>query len=406
MDAVTEAVRAMYTQFPYPAGGAVLRQGTDARLLLSRAARGRPAGRPLRVLDAGCGRGVGLVGAASLQPDVEFTGIDLCTRSLDDARLEVERRGLRNVELAEVDLMTLTGLAVPAGGYDVILSSGVIHHLADPGIGLARLASALAPHGVLSLMVYGKHGRESLYRLVRAIDQLVPRDAPLAERLAVGRTLAQQTDARPLSAGPWSDQRTIADVEFVDRYLNVHETSYDVPGLFQLIEAANLRFLGWTEPADWSVDALLPPGPLLERARALAPVRQFALVDELAFRPSLEVLLCHPDNRPRAPIDPRQFAREALAWNPESCLCVERRNLRASQRIESVRLTVRRRDPVTLGPLTARIALLIEDQREPFLFGELVQLAAKQGILADGARKAALELIELDGLYRPHVADL
>ena len=58
----------------------------------------------------------------------------------------------------------------PAGGFDVILSSGVVHHLVDPLAGLQRLREHLAPHGVLSLMVYGRHGRESLYRVVQGLS--------------------------------------------------------------------------------------------------------------------------------------------------------------------------------------------------------------------------------------------
>lgn len=406
MDAVTEAVRAMYTAFPYPAGGPVLRQGTDARLLLSYAARSRPAGRAVRVLDAGCGRGVGLVAAASVQPDVDFVGIDLCSRSLAEARAEVDRRGLNNVELAEVDLMTLDGLRVPEGGFDVVLSSGVVHHLADPAVGLARLAAVLAPHGVLSLMVYGRHGRESLYRLVRAIDTLIPRDAPLEERLSLGRELAKIAQAPALAVGPWSDQASIHDVEFVDRYLNVHETSYDVPGLFALAERAGLSFLRWTEPAEWDPASVLPPGPLLERARALAPRERAALVDQLTWRPALEAVFVHPTNSARAPLDGRNWAREALAWNPEATLLVERRNLRGSQRTESVRLQVRRRDPLALPQAEAQVALLVEHQQEPFLFGDLVALAAERSIPTKLAQQATLTLLAREALYRPQPADL
>ena len=261
MDAITEAVRAMYTAFPYPSGAPTMRQGNDARVLLSYGARARPPGRPLRVLDAGCGRGVGLVGAATMQPGVEFLGIDLCGAALDEARAETARRGLKNVSLAEVDLMSLDGLAVPDGGFDVIFSSGVVHHLSDPTEGLTRLARVLAPHGVISLMVYGRHGREALYRAVRAIDAVAPRELPLAERLRIGRALLSTAESAALTTGPWGDLRAIGDVEFVDRYLNVHETSYDVPGLFALIERAGLVQLRWVEPADWDAEALVPEGP-------------------------------------------------------------------------------------------------------------------------------------------------
>ncbi|MCC6407886.1 MAG: class I SAM-dependent methyltransferase [Planctomycetes bacterium] len=410
MDAITEAVRAMYSAFPYPAGAPTFRQATDARLLLSYGERGRPAGRPLTVLDAGCGRGVGLIGAAALQPDVDFLGIDLCGPALEHARAEVARRGLANVRLAEVDLMTLAGLDVPPGGFDVVLSSGVVHHLADPEVGLRRLANVLAPHGVLSLMVYGRRGRESLHRLVRAIDAVAPRELPLEERLRVGRALVAGVESAPLMHGPWSDQRTIGDVEFVDRYLNVHETSYDVPGLFALCERAGLEFLRWAEPADWDAESLVPAGPLRERIARLPAARRFALVDELAWRPSLELVLALPGNAPRAPLDANARDDEPLAWNPEASLRIERRNLRDRERVESLALQVRRREPLKLenGPL-AQALLALEHQREPVRLGAVVRALGERSLAAPmaraTARAAALELLRLEALYRPHLAD-
>ena len=139
----------------------------------------RPAGRPLHALDAGCGRGVGLLGNATSQPDVQFLGIDINRVALAEITAEAARRGLKNVQVQEIDLMTLEGLQAPEGGFDVVYASGVIHHLADPLEGLRRLASVLAPHGMLVLMLYGRHGRAPLYRLARAIDLLIPRDRPL-----------------------------------------------------------------------------------------------------------------------------------------------------------------------------------------------------------------------------------
>jgi len=407
MHAVTESVRAMYSAFPYPAGGPAQRQASNARLLLSYAERGRRAGRPLRVLDAGCGRGVGTIGAALLQPDVDFYGVDVCGESLVDARAEAARRGLTNASFAEVDLMTLDGLAVPDGGFDVVISSGVVHHLVDPVAGLKKLAGVLAPHGVVSLMVYGRHGRESLYRVVRAIDAIAPRDMRLEQRLKLGRALVEGVDSGPIVAGPWNDQRTIGDAEFVDRYLNVQETSYDVPSLFRLVESAGLTFLRWAEPAEWDIDSLLPPGPLREHVARLSDVQRYALVDELTWRPALECVLAAPGNTPRAPIGPRLDDREALAWNPEASLRVERRNLYNAQRIESLALQVRRREPLPVknGPL-AQALLVLEDQREAFLAGEFIRVLGERGVSATEARGALVELLRLEALYRPHLADL
>ena len=94
-DATTLAVREFYELFPYPASGAPqLRSGFDARFVLSLGRLDRSAGRPLRILDAGCGRGVGLVTCAGLHPEAQVTGIDLCRPALAEARAELARRGL------------------------------------------------------------------------------------------------------------------------------------------------------------------------------------------------------------------------------------------------------------------------------------------------------------------------
>ena len=78
MDPITSAVREMYEQFPYPAAtGAELRTTFDVRLLLGYGRLIPPADRGLHALDAGCGKAIGLLGAASVQPDVQFVGIDL-----------------------------------------------------------------------------------------------------------------------------------------------------------------------------------------------------------------------------------------------------------------------------------------------------------------------------------------
>ena len=42
---------------------------------------------------------------------------------------------------------------------------------------------------------------------------------------------------------------SIHDNEFVDRYLNVNETSYDVASLFNLLDRQDFKFLRWVEPA-------------------------------------------------------------------------------------------------------------------------------------------------------------
>ena len=408
MDEITAAVRAMYEAFPYPAAGAPqLRLSSDVRLLLSYGVRARAKGQPLHALDAGCGRGVGLLGAATLQPDVHFVGIDINRVALAEATGEAQRRKLDNVSFQEVDLMTLEGLQPPPGGFDVIYSSGVVHHLSDPGAGLSRLTTLLAPHGMVVFMVYGRHGRESVYRLASAIDLLCPRSRPLEERLQVLRAVVRQSSAETIEGRPFHDLANTEDAELVDRYLNVNENSYDIPSLFALVEASGLRFLRWAEPLDWAVETLFPPGPLLERALGLSARDQFALVDRLRWRPRLELLLARPDNGPRLPPPPAALGAAMLAVNPEVTFQLGLRNLRGSSRVETLSYRLRNNPSVALSSgVVASALLLVRDRTQPFRGEGLIANLQEQGATREKAAAAVFQLVASEVLYCPHPADV
>lgn len=402
MDTITERVRSMYERFPYPSGAPAFRQGVHSGLLLSRVRRRRRGLGPVTVLDAGCGRGVGLVAAAALEPEVQFVGIDLSRPSLADAQAEITRRGLGNVRLQCIDLMTLEGLDVPEGGFDVILSSGVVHHLSDPVRGLTLLAARLAPHGVLSLMVYGRHGRESLRRMVDSIDLLVPRSAALEERLLIGRELASQAALPAIRVGPSADLGELSDVEFVDRYLNVNETSYDVEGFFRLIEAAGLSFLRWSEPADWEPLAHLPPGPLRERVRAL-PARQRARLMELwNWMPRLEAQLVAPGNGPRPALDLRRVRGESLAISPECTVERVERFVGGAARLERLSLRVRRRKPQSVQePVICELLAFLASQSQPVPLPRLQAAISAAGHSPADCGEGIRRLLDWDAVYRP-----
>ena len=80
MDETTLNVKAMYEEYPYPTGGIMMRSGCDVNLLLSHVEISRKTSGPMYALDAGCGRGVGVIGAAMLQPNIHFIGADMNTK--------------------------------------------------------------------------------------------------------------------------------------------------------------------------------------------------------------------------------------------------------------------------------------------------------------------------------------
>ncbi len=408
MDTTTANVRAMYEQFPYPSGHPTLRSSSSVRLLLSYVKKPRKAAGPLHALDAGCGRGIGTIGHAITNPDVNILGVDITKQALLDAEQMTVGRGIKNVRYQEIDLMTLEGLKTPANGFDVIYSSGVVHHMTDPRHGLTRLREVLAPHGVIALMVYARDGRHSLYRLARSLDVLAPRDRPLTERLSVGRALASAVKSDALTTGIWNDAASVADAEFVDRYLHVNETSYNVEELFTLLEGAGLRLLRWSSPNEWSVKDLLPAGEVRDRAMKLEPRDQYRLIEQLFWRDRHELLLCHKDNELRQiPGTVEELLKTAVAVSPEVSISSEVRILPGSQRVEKIGYRRRTEELVILTDSELCNALYsLRDQVDAFHAQAFVDILGSEGIPKDKAVRLLIDLLGREILYMPHLVDV
>jgi len=379
----------------------VNRTGSDVELVLSYGSLRRATTGPYQVLDAGCGRGVGLLGGATLQPEVQWTGIDISRVSLEDARRQAEQRALRNVNFAEIDLMTLEGLEVPPGGFDVIHSSGVLHHLADPAQGLNRLVAVLAPHGMLNLMVYGRYGRGPLQHLSGAIASLFPDSTPLQDRLPVAREAATLAGQHALAGTRFADSGEVDDVELVDRLLNVNETSYDVPSVFSLLKDAGLRFLRWAEPADWDPQQLLPDGPLRQHLLTLDETTQWRFLEILFRSPGFEIIATHAANEPRPALGLADLPDARFRLNPEVLITTGVRHTPGDLRTETLSFTLRKREPVALsaGPIAAAI-LQLSKQPGARKGKQILRDLQKAGLSEPDAQAVMMELERHEVIFR------
>jgi|GEM_PF-634308 len=405
------AVRDMYAAYPYPAGPPALRAGYDVRHLLSRGRLSRTdtgaAGRRLRVLDAGCGRGVGLIGEASVQPEVDYLGIDLNTRALADVERQAHERGLTNVRTAEVDLATLDGLEVPEGGFDVIRSSGVVHHLDDPTAALARLAdTALAPHGIVTLMVYGREGRAPIGRVARVVqagtDPALPMDARIAAARALCTAVADPTDA----ACPFTEAARCPEVEFVDRYLHPRERYYGIVDLIEAVTEAGFVPLELSDGELWSPARWIEDARVRASVERLPAAQQLAAVDAIACPARLEALLCLPGNGPREALSAHDLADHALFVNGEVRFVVSTRVAPSGLRVEQVEVARHGGEPTALpsGPLSLA-AWILSTTEGPFTGRDLVRALTERGVPAAEAERTLGELFAADLVYAPHPCD-
>jgi len=220
-------VRALYQAFPYPspvAGDGLIRDVSNlvAFLFPAETFEGK------RILDAGCGTGHRLVALAKKFPRASFLGLDLTPAALTVARELAARHGVENVGF---ELADLHDLRCP-GSFDLIVSTGVIHHLENPERGLANLGRSLAADGHIILWLY--HALGEFHRLLarELLLTLWHRETmSLDQGAAIMRDLGLSLDReRYASAYAGQDNQVLDDASInVDGYLHpiVHAYRFD-----------------------------------------------------------------------------------------------------------------------------------------------------------------------------------
>jgi SAM-dependent methyltransferase len=194
----------------------------------------------LDFLVAGCGTNQAALFAFT-NPDAKVVAVDISQPSLDHHQYLKDKYGLDNLEL---HLLPVEELPTLGRDFDLIVSTGVLHHLADPQTGMNALARCLRPDGVLGVMLYAKYGRfgiellqtafrelglgqdESSIALVRQTLSLLPADHPVQPYLRGARELQ-------------------FDEALVDTFLPGRERSHTVDDCIDLVTSAGLVFQGW-----------------------------------------------------------------------------------------------------------------------------------------------------------------
>lgn len=144
-----------------------------------------------RVLDLGVGTGLSL----PLYPsDVQVTGVDLSRKMLREARKKVQREGLDQVSLLEMDA---AHLAFPDNTFDVVIAAFVISVVPDPVEVIAEMKRVSKPDGQLIFINHFQSDNRLMARFEKwlspvctkigwrsdlALDDLIQRAALQVER--------------------------------------------------------------------------------------------------------------------------------------------------------------------------------------------------------------------------------
>ena len=285
-DTVTEAVRKQYEAYSYPP------PIEDAEKFLKQwgpltcdpkfaGIQLWPEGRPrqdLRILCAGCGSSQAPLIALN-NPDCAVIGIDLSETSLAHSNRLRDRHGLANLELRRMSLLDVGQLS---SAFDLILCTGVLHHLPNPDAGLKALADVLEPSGSMGIMLYGKAARTGVYLVQDILRRLGA--GPDAEGLGMASELLKFVPSHHYLFEPTGKlpNDLAQDAGIVDMLLHPQDRAYSVPEIMEFVAAAGLIFFGWNDNAHYCADRFLS-GEMLERVLALPAAEQWAVVENLTL---------------------------------------------------------------------------------------------------------------------------
>jgi SAM-dependent methyltransferase len=302
MDDSTEAVRRQYEIYGYPSPIYDIAALEEAGLYLDYdpslfSTQFWPEGRPkeaLNILVAGCGCSQAARIAFS-NPKCKVIGVDLAEASLGYERFLKDKHDLANFSPIQLDLRELGRLK---GAFDLILCTGVLHHLGNPDEGLRALASALAPHGHMHLTVHGKAARAGVYLIQDALRRLDIQQNP--DGIKFTRDLIKTLPPdHYLHAYLKKADDVASDAGFVDTLLPPQDQGFSVPEVIAFVERCGLSFAGWKDNGLYFPDRYIPAGTLLWESLAKISVRdQWAVIENLTLLMNNHAFFaCHPERR-------------------------------------------------------------------------------------------------------------
>jgi SAM-dependent methyltransferase len=189
------------------------------------------------VLVAGCGTWQAAKFALT-HPLSRVVVIDLSQTSLEHTQALKHKYDLANLDVRSLAIESAAELDQQ---FDLIVCTGVLHHLADPDAGLRALRSVLKPDGAMYLMVYAPYGRTGVHLIQEYCRRLGVGTSPqeISDLTTVLRGLPQHHPLISMFRG----QRESLDADaLVDALLNPRDRTYSVPQVFDFLERGDLKF--------------------------------------------------------------------------------------------------------------------------------------------------------------------
>lgn len=249
-------VRAQYEKFPFPlrdprdeSRGLIVTEQDSLGKINHFCFAGRQSfAAGFRVLVAGGGTGDHTLFLAEQLRDFDasVTYIDISQTSLEIARERARVRRLENIEWHHGSILEVANLGFAP--FDLVSCTGVLHHLPEPERGLAALRSVLAPRGAMSLMLYGRMGRLSVYacqEMMRLVNEGVDDPKLKTQYARAVLNALPQTNWLVRGGEPGKVLAPLLEDEsnLYDTLLHEQDRAYSVTEIYQLLAGTDLELI-------------------------------------------------------------------------------------------------------------------------------------------------------------------
>ncbi len=338
----------------------------------------------LDILIAGCGTNQAAVFAYTNRGS-KVVAVDVSQPSLDHQKFLKDKYSLKNLELR---LLPIEELPTLGKDFDLVVSTGVLHHMDEPKAGMKAIADVLRPDGVAAIMLYARYGRAGV-----ELMQAVFRDLGLRQ----DEQSLEMVKAAVAALGPTHPLRgyiSIAnDLDFdagvVDTFLHGRDRSYTVDDCLDLVQSAGLEFQDWFLRSSYYPPTLVESSnPFYAAVNQLAPEKMWATMERINTLNACHFFLATHADRPKASYRIDFSATNALDYVP----LFRYRNGISGQEVFRPGWQIR------LDPTHLAFMQHLDGERS---IREIAALVARSGLVrADQAELEDIALELFEGLWR------
>ena len=249
-DEVSRRVRAQYEQNPYPRWVRLeqpwqpttleqwLRQTLPSAPLAPLSARDG-----VDVLVAGCGSGQNPITAARTLAGARVLAVDLSLASLAHAKRKTRELAIDTIEYAQADILEIGSIGRQ---FDVVDTTGVLHHLGDWQAGWRALVAVTRPGGVMRLGLYSERASAGVVA-ARAFIAARHYDSTPEQIRRCRQDLLAAGDPLLAYVADYPDFYSTSECR--DLLFHVQEHRLSLPQIKAFLAAQDLRFLGFAVDA-------------------------------------------------------------------------------------------------------------------------------------------------------------